>query len=104
MLLTFRVGSQTATSTVVTIGAIVHPEQVTISQIPRPDLDDADWFYRAKWPVESNVNPPQIFNVDNRSQRRGREFEATASLVFSETDSASAVNVSGGGLLLIGLH
>ena len=104
MLLKFAFRANTGTDLVVTVGAIVHPEQVTITQVPKPDLDDADWFFRVKVPVISNVNDATIHTWDIRSQRRGREFEAAASLLFSESASASAVTIWGGGIVLFGLH
>ena len=104
-LLRIRLLGTTASTNLITVGMLVHPEQTPLAQMPKPDLDDADWMMRQMLPVAPNtVVEGTDYFMDIRSKRRGREFEATVSLLFAETDSAAPVTVTAGGILLIGLH
>jgi len=103
-ILQFGLRANTGTDVVISMGAIVHPEQVSITQIPRPADDDADWFIRTKIPVISNVNDAVVHTWDVDGGRRGREFEAAASIVFQESSGLTSVVIWGGGIILFGLH
>ena len=104
LVLDFQAQSGAAGPALISAGAIVYPEQVG-TQIPDPFTDDADWFWYAKIPAPGVGDNPDTrwYHYDIRSQRRGREFEAAASLVFAG-DGTTASAIMGGGRVLYGLH